>query len=154
MRDLTFKQAEEIAKESMAKWKAENLTPEAIAEHVRSTLNKYRSQVLLQLMGFKYDHWGNKLEVDSCNGRAGESIAGDFLKQTALQQVQDWIAKQIAADDGLLKLTKKEQTELRAAYRSVFKDYIRYRLKESAEKSAKARAEEIVAGIIAAESKA
>jgi hypothetical protein len=70
---------------AVEEWKAKN-TKEVIKTTVTELLDKESKQLTLKLLGFE-DRWG-KWEVDHCNGRGGESAAGDYLRiaqKTAIQ---------------------------------------------------------------------
>lgn len=71
-------------------WKKNN-PPEKIEQAVQAMLDKESQQLTVKLLGFD-NRWG-KWEIDHCNGRAGESAAGDYLRKTQQQAIQDWFSK-------------------------------------------------------------
>lgn len=73
---------------AVAEWKATN-TEEKIKETVISLLNKESKQLVLKLLGFN-ESWG-KWEVDHCNGRGGQSAAGDYLTKVQQEAIQEWL---------------------------------------------------------------
>lgn len=73
---------------AVAEWKAEH-TEEKIKETVINLLNKESKQIVLKLLGFS-ESWG-KWEVDHCNGRGGQSAAGDYLTKVQQEAIQEWL---------------------------------------------------------------
>lgn len=73
---------------AVAEWKAAN-TEEKIKETVINLLEKESKQIVLKLLGFS-ESWG-KWEVDHCNGRGGQSAAGDFLTRVQQGAIQEWL---------------------------------------------------------------
>lgn len=71
------------------KWREDN-PPDSIRERVFNLLNKRQDEIILQLLGFELRY--GKLQVDHCNGRAGESAAGDYLRRAQQDAVNDWLA--------------------------------------------------------------
>jgi predicted AAA+ superfamily ATPase len=73
---------------AVAEWKAEN-TEEKIKKTVIDLLEKESKQIVLKLLGFS-ESWG-KWEVDHCNGRGGQSAAGDYLTKVQQEAIQEWL---------------------------------------------------------------
>lgn len=72
---------------AVEEWKGKN-TAEAIKKTVTDLLNKESEQITLRLLGFN-DRYG-KWEVDHCNGRGGNSAAGDYLRTFQKTAIQEW----------------------------------------------------------------
>jgi len=73
------------------KWLAEN-TPETIQKKCLNILNKSQDDILRTLLGFEKDSWGRQeWKVDHCNGRAGESAAGDYLRRHQQVAIDQWL---------------------------------------------------------------
>ena len=104
---------------AIQEWKQKN-TEESIKDTVTGLLNKESKQMVLKLLGFT-EHWG-KWEVDSCNGRSGESAAGDFLRKSQQSAIEDFL-KTVP----MPVLTKREEAEI---LKSVKQDYV-YQLQRS-----------------------
>lgn len=64
-----------------------------IKRDVEIRLDKHRNEIIHKLLGFN-DRWG-QWEVDHCNGRAGNSAAGDFLRRHAQDKIEAWFKSQI-----------------------------------------------------------
>lgn len=74
-----------IAKEAQAS--AESwLTEQDIGFRVRQTLDSKVQEIVARLLGFE-SKWG-RWEVDHCNGRSGESAAGDYVRKTCADEVR------------------------------------------------------------------
>jgi hypothetical protein len=78
-----------VIAEAVQEWKKVN-TPAVITEKVKRALDRSNHEVTLKLLGFKnnYGDW----ELDHCNGRSGNSAAGDYLRSTQQAAIQDWFA--------------------------------------------------------------
>lgn len=75
------------------KWLAQN-TPETIQENCLNILNKSKDDILRALLGFEKDSWGRQeWKVDHCNGRSGESAAGDYLRRHQQAVIDQWLAQ-------------------------------------------------------------
>lgn len=73
---------------AVGKWKQEN-TEERIKATVTNLLNKESEEIMLKLLGF--DNRYGKWELDRCNGRAGESAAGDYLRKNQQEAIQEFL---------------------------------------------------------------
>lgn len=73
---------------AVAEWKVKN-TEESIKATVTTLLEQSRKDIVLKLLGFR-ESWG-KWEVDHCNGRGGESAAGDFLTKVQQGAIEEWL---------------------------------------------------------------
>lgn len=114
---------------AIAEWKAKN-NEHLIKEKVTTQLDKEAKQIMLKLLGFKDEYGGYQL--DYCNGRAGESSAGDFLRRTQADAIKTWLSTV-----AMPSLSPKEEGVLRG---SMQKEYF-YRFKAQALQSAKQQAE-------------
>lgn len=109
---------EQVINEELNAWKKENLRQDKIAKYVRETLNKNRDQILLKLLGFDNRWSDGKWELDHCNGRSGDSIAGDILRQHVAQAVECWIKEQAFHD--LPKMADSLKKELQNEFEHEF----------------------------------
>lgn len=80
-------------------------TPQYIKETVRRELDKDSAEILRKLLGFD-KNW-NAWELDHCNGRKGESSAGDYLVKHQAAAVNEWL-EQVE----LPKITKEMEKAL------------------------------------------
>lgn len=75
------------------KWLAQN-TPETIQKDCLNILDKSKDDILRALLGFEKDSWGRQeWKVDHCNGRAGESAVGDYLRRHQQAVIDQWLAQ-------------------------------------------------------------
>lgn len=74
--------------QAVADWKTKN-SKEVIAKQVTNQLDKSSAEITMKLLGFD-ERWG-KWDVDHCNGRSGESAAGDYLRKAQQTAVQKWL---------------------------------------------------------------
>ena len=69
----------------------EKQNPEAIRKKVFDTLEAAKDEVAPKLMGFNKGSFGRGWEIDHCNGRAGESSIGDYMKKHQAEGIQQFI---------------------------------------------------------------
>jgi len=113
-----------------------------LVPEITGRLNKARDEILMKLLGFDKDY-GGSWKVDHCNGRNGQSIAGDFLKVTQQAAVEDWL-KQVP----LPVLTDELQEVLRADIQKQYEYTLRHYASEYARAKAKKDLEALVAEIV------
>jgi len=70
-------------------WRAIN-TPQQMHKQIHARLDKERDTIVLKLLGFDASYGG--FSLDHCNGRAGDSAAGDFLRKAQSEAIQDWLS--------------------------------------------------------------
>jgi len=75
--------------EAVAEWLADHATKGEVRAKVFSFLDRKLDETIAKMIGFS-NSW-SRWEVDHCNGRAGESAAGDFLRQHCHESVQEWL---------------------------------------------------------------
>ena len=71
-------------------WKARN-TEEYLRKEVNELLEKRKKEVILKLLGFD-NGWGDGFRLDHCNGRAGNSPAGNYLASAQAKAIQEWLS--------------------------------------------------------------
>ena len=119
-----------LADEAAQKWVAEQ--HDVIEDTIKVMLDKRLDEIVGKMLGFDL-RWGT-WEVDHCNGRAGESAAGDWLRQRAGLAVMDWLDKQAKS---LLPLPAKAAAALRTSYQEQLEDELRRDLMQKARQDAK-----------------
>lgn len=125
---------------AVEEWKDAH-TEESIKRTVTDLLNKNKEQVVLKLLGFS-SSWG-KWEVDHCNGRNGNSAAGDFLRDVQQKAIEDWMTNLI-----LPTLCK---ADINAINKSAQQDYmyeLRKKVRELAISQANRDAQAIIQSIV------
>jgi len=125
--ESVMKAADKAAQE----WVDENKP--SIEEKIHELLDRKLTEIVCKLLGF--DGWFGELEIDHCNGRSGESAAGDWLRAAAGDAVKKWLTEQ-AGD--LPKLTAKAIAGLRKSYLEAFEDELRVALQGKAIEDAQA----------------
>lgn len=118
---------------AIEEWKANN-TPPQLTSRVHQILDKNSKEIVLKLLGFN-SNWGS-WELDHCNGRAGESAAGDYLRQVQKKAIDEWLSS--------VKLPPMESTvtesminDCKAEYRRFLDLYLREYAQSEADKHAK-----------------
>lgn len=115
----------------------------AIERRVHDELDKRANAVVVQLLGFDWDSGVRSTwKLDHCNGRAGNSAAGDWLRERAANEIRSWLDAQAGA---LPPLSEDSKSDLRNEYTRVLK----YELSKALRKRAEADAAAMVAGIVA-----
>ena len=74
--------------EAVDDWRKENSTANLKAR-VKTLLDNNSQEIILKLLGFN-NHRG-RWELDHCNNRSGDSAAGDFIRKTQSEAVNEWL---------------------------------------------------------------
>ena len=121
---------------SIDKWKEKN-SKEVLTQRVHKLLDDNAETIVLKLLGF--DNRWNKWELDHCNGRKGESAAGDFLRQVQQDAIQDWLK-----NVNLPKLNKTLSSAMKKTLEADYKNYLRQYLYEYAREETDKTAKELI----------
>jgi hypothetical protein len=110
-----------------------------VSAQIGRLLDNKLQEVVGKLLGFDV-RWGNEWEVDHCNGRAGDSAAGDYLREKCGAAVKEWLDK---AAGELPPLPKQAIKALVSSYHEMLERAIRDQLFKKAQRDAAAIAESI-----------
>lgn len=114
--------------QAVHQWEAEN-TPELIKSRVISQLNKNTESMVLKLLGFdarSFGGWG----LDHCNGRAGNSAAGDYLREHRQAAIEEFF-KELSINALITPALKKELTsEFKKAFEEQLLSAVRAKAKQ------------------------
>ncbi len=102
-----------IIAEAVAEWKDVH-TPEKIKEKITRLLDENSEEITMKLLGFNNRSWDSKWELDHCNGRSGNSMAGDYMKSTQMEAITEWLSKVAMpklSEKVSLRLKKEMQNE-------------------------------------------
>lgn len=125
---------------AVEEWKAAH-TEESIKHTVTNLLEKNKEQMVLKLLGFN-ESWG-KWELDHCNGRAGNSAAGEFLRAVQQTAIEDWMAKLI-----LPTVSKTATAEIQKSANQSYRYELEKRVREMAVAQANKDAQAIIQSIV------
>jgi hypothetical protein len=106
---------------------------------IKSLLDKHQQQIILKLLGFDTNYNGS-WELDHCNGRAGNSAAGNYLSQIAREQIPIWLGQQLGK---LPTLPASAIADMRKLYINALRSNIQQELRTAAQQ----KASELVAKI-------
>lgn len=112
-------------------WKAVN-TPEVIKKRVFKQLTTASDEIVMKLLGFDC-RWDKKWELDHCNGRAGDSAAGDFIRDANQDAIKEWLAT-VAMPQITPALQKRLQKMAQEEYESHITRHVRTAITARAEK--------------------
>ena len=118
---------------SIDKWKEHN-SEEVLTQRVHKLLDDNAETIVLKLLGF--DNRWNNWELDHCNGRKGESAAGDYLRQVQHDAIQDWL-KKVKLPELNKTLSSVMKKELEADYKQYLNQFLYEYAREEADKTAK-----------------
>ena len=128
--------------EAMESWAIEQR--KHLAQNVHMCLNKSRDEILLKLLGFDKDSWAaDTWKIDHCNGRAGNSPIGDFLKETQDAAIREWLS-QIPLPKMSETFKKKITKELQCNYESECSRRLYSTARSKAEKDLKEVLDEVL----------
>ena len=89
-------------------------------------LERHKEAVLLKAMGFDYKYAGT-WAVDHCNGRSGESILGDRIRNAAQHALDSFILDNNTGIN-LSNVILEQKVQLEAAIREQFKKELHYKV--------------------------
>lgn len=104
--------------------------PINLKKQIHTKLNRNRDTIVMKLLGFD-NSWGD-MSLDHCNGRSGNSTAGDYLNAQANIVVNEWLANFIPP-----KISEELSANVSKDYEKMYKAM----LKNSIQKLAKAAAD-------------
>lgn len=107
--------------------------PEELTQKVHGMLNNSRDEITAKLLGMN-KRWGGEWEIDHCNGRNGESVMGDYLKNTQAAAIQTWIDSLNL--ENVKPFTATELTKLRGEYRARVIEQVRQNIRTQADRDA------------------
>lgn len=110
--------------EAVQSWQKKN-TPAAITRSVHERLNENRDEIVLKLLGFD-NSYGDYYKLDHCNGRSGESVAGQFLHTVAKEAINSWLK-----DNFMPALTEEQLLSIKASMQQEYHSLLRRRLLEA-----------------------
>lgn len=125
---------------AIEEWKQKNTATE-ITKKVATHLDKSAEEILLKLLGFN-KNWGSQWELDHCNGRAGNSTAGDFLKEIQGVAIKEWL-QQVKLPEMPAALQKNLQAEMKHQYAKT----LRYALENLVDRKVSQDAEALLKSI-------
>lgn len=73
---------------ALESWKAKN-TPQQLTQSIHARLDKQANDIVLKLLGFNSEY--SSYRLDHCNGRSGNSAAGDYLLEQQRAAVRSWL---------------------------------------------------------------
>ena len=109
----------------------EKQNPQAIRKKVFDTLEAAKDEVAPKLMGFNKGSFGRGWEIDHCNGRAGESTIGDYMRKHQQEGIQQFIDQLNLVS--LRPFTKAEIEGMRRDYREQVINKTRQAVRDKAE---------------------
>lgn len=112
----------------------EKQNPQAIRKKVFETLEAAKDEVAPKLMGFNKGSFGRGWEIDHCNGRAGESIIGAYMRKHVEEGIQQFIDQLDLVS--LHPFTKTEIKDMRRDYRERLINRTRQAVRDRAESDA------------------
>ena len=115
--------------EAVQEWKNENSSSK-IKDRVKRLLDANSKEVTMKLLGFN-DRLG-RWEIDHCNGRSGESAAGDFIRKTQSEAVKDWLTNVC-----LPELDDKTKAQFKKQAKQIYQETILRGLRDSVQMRAK-----------------
>lgn len=129
-----------IINESVNEW-LQDQSPEQIRKKVFDALNEARDTIAPKLLGFTKDSWGRGWQIDHCNGRAGESVLGDYLKKHQTEGIKVFLDQLNFAE--VKPLTKTEIESIRKEYRYHLLRYVSDSIREKAHADAERLASQV-----------
>jgi hypothetical protein len=135
-RKINILKLQKEAEAARDEWLAKADVPGRVSQMLDNKLK----DVVGKLLGFDV-RWGSEWRVDHCNGRAGNSAAGDYLREKCGASVNEWLDK--AAGD-LPPLPKTAIRSIVSSYHEMLESAIRDQLYKKAQSEAEKIANSIL----------
>lgn len=129
---------------AVAKWEAEN-TPALLASQVRKKLETNKHEIVLKLLGFN-NRYPDSWQLDHCNGRSGNSAAGDYIISAQKEAVKTWLESVC-----MPVLSPTTRKKLATSMQAEFSSRVEYHLRQHIDAKAKALATEYMQSLEASE---
>jgi hypothetical protein len=126
---------------AMATWEKQN-DPKTLKARVHKLLDQNAEVLLKKLLGFD-NKWSGDWELDHCNGRNGESAAGDYIKKHQLEAIKEWLG-QITLPEMTPAFKKKIEKDLQHAYEQEIQNGVYARVRAQADKDLNALVTQVV----------
>lgn len=126
-----------VISQAVADWQAKH-TPKELTQRVNKLLNDSCEEIIFKLLGFNKDGWGGRWSLDHCNGRSGESAAGDYLRQVQADAIREWLAK-----IPMPTMSTKMLSDFKKQYQTEFNSRVQYQMRRLIEQEADKRAEQL-----------
>ena len=130
-----------VIAQAVASWQAIH-TPATIKKRVTELLDKSREEIILKLLGFDKCGWEGKWVLDHCNGRSGESAAGDYLRSVQADAIKEWLA-----NIPMPVISPKMLSNFKKQYQQDFDQRVEYQLQKLITVEADKRAAELFKNI-------
>lgn len=122
-----------------------HLNEEFIEKRVHDIIGNNVNEIILKLLGFDRRWHNTGYEIDHCNGRAGESFIGDYIKKTCQDKLKEWTDK---IDLVSIELPKSALDSLRKEFIQRYEYILRNVLLKQAEALATKAAEDYLRSVI------
>ena len=132
-------QAIPVIAQAVTEWQQKN-SAEVLRTRVHKMLDDSSKEVTMKLLGFE-NNWG-KWELDHCNGRSGESAAGDYLRRIQQAAIEEWLGT-----IQMPPLSESIQDSLQKELLTRYKSELIRRVRQLAEQQAEADAQDLVASL-------
>lgn len=119
----------EAVASAVAEWK-QKLSPEKIRQQTFARLNAESETITMKLLGFD-NRWDKKWTLDHCNGRSGESAAGDYFRTAQAAAIKEWLSTLT-----LTPLSEAENKRLAAEFNKIYREKLREHIRSLAYKQA------------------
>lgn len=126
-----------VIAQAVEEWKLNN-TATVVKDKITRLLDANSKEITMKLLGF--DNRWNKWELDHCNGRSGNSAAGDFLRSTQAEAIKEWLAQV-----SMPTLDTKTKNKLIKQAQATYEDYLSKTVRAAIERKATADADLVIA---------
>lgn len=131
--------AESAIKKALDTWVKDNLENEKLDKYINVKLNEAKDKIVMKLLGFD-DRWSKGWEIDHCNGRSGNSAAGERLRARIGKKLDEWL-NQVDLPE---KIPQELMRNLKAEYETELRRSLSNEIIRRAEDRAKELAEQIM----------
>lgn len=127
---------------AVSEWK-QSMDPARIRYDTFNKLNAEANTITMKLLGFESDKWKkDEWSLDHCNGRAGESAAGAYLRNTQADTIKEWLSV-VPLPTLSAALTKSLKAEAQEQYTYKFRQVLLESVRKQADQDADALVKEL-----------
>lgn len=131
---MKVQQLKELYQKTVDEWLEQKKT--TIEKETIEFLNKGKTDILYKLVGFD-SRWGKGYEIDHCNGRSGNSIVGDILRDKQKEAIEKWISESLTLPELSPQLIKEMNSYYLREYKRTLKEAVQALAQERAREALK-----------------
>jgi hypothetical protein len=148
----TVEQAKQVIEDAVQEW-LYGRTEGDIYRQVFAYLDMNSQTIVRKLLGFDKDTFNQHFTLDHCNGRAGSTAAGDYLRSAATTAIREWFERNVPAHLFVDALSEKEVADFIAEGKREYAYVVRQKLRDLAAREAEKSVQKFLQEVISPDKK-